>query len=491
MNRKTLWSIHILITFLLTFAVAFAAWHIKISYDESLSYNVLKTNNLKRMLGLANTHWLNSFFMKLSMLTVGDSVFAFRIASIIAFPFYATGLFKLSLLLKNHWLALACYALLIFNPYTIRFFSLARGYGMAMAFQAWLLYYLIIILKNEKPVQAWYKICLLCALILLANLSYLYTVFGVFGLFLLQMITRQKNYQWNTNIRKIITLFILIIVSASGALMICRYAGDLWFGGQNFVVSIFGSFWHHYTYYGTDIQALRPILSMLTLVLIGISSGYFIYHFWRTKRFTTGAILTVIVLAIFGLNIFFHYAFDTPYLLKRTTLQWWTPVIVLTFFCIENLKLFSKFLIKLNLNQQQIFSAFFSLTFSFFIMLHFSYQYYANYENRIERHRYDVQIYDDLYYKKANNVGMSRHFCTPLKNYYQFIEPRYLQLSFDFIYEIRLADCNNEKVWSKVALYDYLVISEPQTITCMKQRNINFEIIKTYGKHHIIHLLGK
>jgi len=110
-------------------------------------------------------------------------------------------------------------------------------------------------------------------------------------------------------------------------------------------------------------------------------------------------------------------------------------------------------------------------------MLHFSYQYYGNYENRMERHRYDVQIYNDLYNKKASHVGMSRHFCVPLKNYYQFIDSRYLQLSFDFIYEKILVDCNDEEAWGKIASYDYLVISEPQTITCMKQRNINFEMI--------------
>jgi len=115
LSRKGLWAIHIITTILLTLAVAFAAWHIKISYDESLSYYVLKTNDIKRMLGLANTHWLNSFFMKLSMLTIGDNVFSFRIASMIAFPFYATGLFKLSLQLKNNWLALACYVLLILH----------------------------------------------------------------------------------------------------------------------------------------------------------------------------------------------------------------------------------------------------------------------------------------------------------------------------------------------------------------------------------------
>jgi len=479
--------LHIVTTLLLTFAVAIIAWYIKISYDESLSYYVLKTNDLKRMLGLANTHWLNSFFMKLSMLIAGDSVFAFRIASIIAFPFYATGLFKLSLLLKNHWLALACYALLIFNPYTIQFFSLARGYGMALAFQAWLLYYLIIVFKNEKSVQAWDKICLLCALMLLANLTYLYTVFGVFGLFLLQMITRQKGYEWNTNTYKTIVLFTLIIGGAGTSLMICRYAGDLWFGGEYFIESLFSSFWHRYAYYYSDIQALTPLLNVFILILITVSIGYFIYNFWKKRRFNAGTILTLIVLTIFGLNIFFHHAFGTPYLFKRTALQWWTPVIAMVFFCIE--KIFtSNFENSANTNQQQISKSFFSITFSLLILFHFVYQYKANYNDRIEKQRYDIQIYNDLYHKKANHVGMSRHFCVPLKNYYQFIDKRYQQLRFDFIYETKLANCVNEKAWNAIASFDYLVISEPQTITCMKQRNINFEVIKTYGEYQIIHL---
>lgn len=490
LSRSSFTVLHIVTTVLLTLAVAVIAWHIKISYDESLSYYVLKTNDIKRMLGLANTHWLNSFFMKLSMLIVGDNVFGFRIASIIAFPLYATGLFKLSLLLKNHWLAFACYALLIFNPYTIQFFSLARGYGMALAFQAWLLYYLIIVFKNEKPIQAWYKICFLCALMLLANLTYLYTVFGVFGLFLLQIITRQKDYEWNVNAQKITALFALIIAGAGTSLMICRYAGDLWFGGEYFIESLFSSFWHRYAYYYNDIKALTPFLNVILLILIGISIGYFTYNFWKKRRFTAGTILTLIVLTIFGLNIFFHHAFGTPYLFKRTALQWWTPVIAMVFFCIEKISQ-SNFENSANTNRRQIFQPFFSITFGLLVLIHFAYQYNANYRDRIEKQRYDIQIYNDLYNKKAKHVGMSRHFCVPLKNYYQFIDSRYRQLSFDFIYETKLADCTNEKAWNKIASYDYLVISEPQTITCMKQRNINFEVVKTYGKYQMIHFVDK
>jgi len=61
-------------------------------------------------------------------------------------------------------------------------------------------------------------------------------------------------------------------------------------------------------------------------------------------------------------------------------------------------------------------------------------------------------------------------------------------LNYAPIYEKKLADCQNETAWQDLTQFDYLIASESETIDCLHQKNIEFELIKTYGKHQLIHL---
>jgi len=126
LNRKTLWRIHIVLTLGLWIILIYTALNIKISYDESLSFYALKTNDWRKLIGLANTHWLNSLWMKITMLASDDNLFVMRILSLAAFPLYATGVFKIAQTFKNHWFALTLYALLLLNPYSLQFFARLR-----------------------------------------------------------------------------------------------------------------------------------------------------------------------------------------------------------------------------------------------------------------------------------------------------------------------------------------------------------------------------
>jgi len=69
----------------------------------------------------------------------------------------------------------------LFNPYVLDFFSLARGYGLALTFQAW---DTDAAEHLNKPFEArnWKVILLLSAFILASNLSYLYSVMDFLSL---------------------------------------------------------------------------------------------------------------------------------------------------------------------------------------------------------------------------------------------------------------------------------------------------------------------
>jgi len=385
----------------------YTALNIKISYDESLSFYALKTNDWRKLIGLANTHWLNSLWMKITMFVSGDKLFAMRILSLAAFPLYAMGVFKIAQTFKNQWIALALYTLLLLNPYSLQFFALARGYGLAMVIQAWLIYELLVA-SGEWRVANWYKIGHLCLLMMLANFSYLYTVFGIFAIFLLHIILRKKEYTWNKDTFKITLYFTLIILGSAANLMIYRHTGDLWFGGQHFIESVFTSVWLRYIYY-ISAETLPQILSYLTLGIIALTTTYFAVDFFRKKEINAGVGLSIIVLTMLVLTLFFHFAFDTPYLFKRTALQWWIPVFVLFFIWLKKVThKSSSDISKMSDDSATLKSpplegaggwkraTFLSITASIFLLANFSFQYKNNYHTRIEKQRYDELIYNDL-----------------------------------------------------------------------------------------------
>ncbi len=452
------------------------------------------------------------------MLASGDKLFAMRILSLAAFPLYAMGVFKIAQTFKNQWFALTLYALLLLNPYALQFFALARGYGLAMAIQAWLIYELIIA-SREWRVTSWYRIGHLCLLMMLANFSYLYTIFGVFAIFLLHIILRKKEYTWNKDTLKIALYFTLIIVGTAANLMIYQHTGDLWFGGQHFFESVFFSVWLRYIYY-LSAETLPQILSYLTLGIIAVTTTYFAYDFFQKKEINAGVGLSIIVLTMLSLTLFFHLAFDTPYLFKRTALQWWIPVFVLFFIWLKKITHKSSDISKMSDDSMAISTpsspqpppkgethirlalespplegaggrkraAFLSITASIFLLVNFSFQYKNNYHTRIEKQRYDELIYNDLVKLNPVKVGMSPHFTVQLNHYYQFKNEQYTTLNYAPIREKKLADCQNEIAWNELTQFDYLIASESETIDCLREKNIPFELVKTYGKHQLIHL---
>ncbi len=82
----------------------------------------------------ANHHLLNVWLMWGSMKAFGTSEIALRLPNLLAHVcfLYATG--RIALKASSTWLAVAAFLLLNAHPYVLDFFSLARGYGLAMGF---------------------------------------------------------------------------------------------------------------------------------------------------------------------------------------------------------------------------------------------------------------------------------------------------------------------------------------------------------------------
>ena len=126
---------------------------LSITHDEAgsftiwTSFNIFKCHFDPSCWGTANLHWLYVLLMKPSVWLFGDSELAIRLPALLGHLIYLVFSFKLvkwavgSGRGKRPWLALLGFILLNFSPYLLEFFSLARGYGLAMSMMMMSLYF--------------------------------------------------------------------------------------------------------------------------------------------------------------------------------------------------------------------------------------------------------------------------------------------------------------------------------------------------------------
>ena len=69
--------------------VGYRAIRIDITHDEAFSFFLIKTGNLKALATTANTHWLNSLFMKLVYLLGFDQIYLLRLHSVLSYLVYS------------------------------------------------------------------------------------------------------------------------------------------------------------------------------------------------------------------------------------------------------------------------------------------------------------------------------------------------------------------------------------------------------------------
>jgi hypothetical protein len=74
--------------------VILRAVNLQITHDEAWSFRLVDIFYLNAMGGVANTHWLNSFFIKIWTLILGNEPWMLRIHSILSFLVYSYFLFR-------------------------------------------------------------------------------------------------------------------------------------------------------------------------------------------------------------------------------------------------------------------------------------------------------------------------------------------------------------------------------------------------------------
>ena len=122
----------ILTVLLLLFAyVIYRAFNIGLTLDEGATFKILEGDKI--VAATANNHFLNTWLIGFFRKIFGDSELSLRLPNIIGFIFYGLGCYRF-LKDKKLFIVICGIALLLLNPYVIDFFSVARGYGLALGF---------------------------------------------------------------------------------------------------------------------------------------------------------------------------------------------------------------------------------------------------------------------------------------------------------------------------------------------------------------------
>ncbi len=173
-----------------------------ITCDEANSYEMWGAKPLSRMLVSydASNHVLQTILSKISIATFGLSEFALRLPTVLGGFLYFIAVYRLcSLVLGRGGLFLLGVCVLSLNPFLLDLLSAARGYGLALAFCMWAVFYMvrdIPLLYSPPATDASWEMARLAVLLVLSvssNITFLFVDVGLALLFIGAALTARTN----------------------------------------------------------------------------------------------------------------------------------------------------------------------------------------------------------------------------------------------------------------------------------------------------------
>ncbi len=171
-----------------------------VTYLNFISKEFLATFNFN----LANNHFLNTLLAKLFCALGGSSEIVLRLPNLLAYGIYLFFAFLiLDTFVKTKIIVLCGYLLLSLNPYVLDFFSLCRGYGLALGLMmaALFFFFSFIVRVTESGLVRYHQLrlsLLFAALAVVSNFSllnvYLALLVVAFGFFIVFNLRPPKRF---------------------------------------------------------------------------------------------------------------------------------------------------------------------------------------------------------------------------------------------------------------------------------------------------------
>jgi hypothetical protein len=304
--------------------VAIRAWSLSFTHDESLTYILYVHEPFSSILLSretdANNHPLNTLAMKLADHVFGPSEMALRWSSVVAFVVYVVAMAVLLRRVERRSIRVLGLSLAIANPYVLDFFSIARGYGLALALVAASALFTLAFV--ERPTVAAALAAVVCAAFaVMANFATLTFFLAVLLAIVLGLVVPRRAGERTVALGQLGAAVILpaigVALLAGVPLRRLRSEGELYFGGdegfwQDTVRSLVSS-----TLYrrGSDTLDVTFVVLVAMLVSVGAVAAMLAIRRRSLPLHATAFILLAVPAIV---SVALHVVVDSLFLIERT-----------------------------------------------------------------------------------------------------------------------------------------------------------------------------
>ena len=291
----------------------------------------------------ANNHFLNSLLAMVCERVFGSSAFALRLPNVLAVvPYLCFGWLAVRELVRDPVLRLAGFLALALNPFVLDFFSLCRGYGLALGLMMPSVYCMVRGLKlgGRTTLVAWGGFA--AAVGVLANLSVLNWLLAYWGALVLltrtpaaRLIGTREGFEGSKT-------WLCIGVAQYGMLMHVLLVPILWlkltntfyYGGvdniwTDTVVSVVRVSLYEAPY---AVLAVQHLIAVAFVVALASAGREVFRRFRKREEVEQARSVTVLMTALGTVMVSIeaqHRLLGNPYLIERTA-QFLIPLVVLS-----------------------------------------------------------------------------------------------------------------------------------------------------------------
>ena len=320
------------------------------THDESSTTNVVDGTYsdimfAKNMFGTANNHILNSLLLKKSVALFGWQEWSVRLPNVLCFIVYFIAVVLLIQGISQYSFIRLAGVLLFCTPhFIVDYFSLARGYGMAVAFEMMGLYFVIKYLQQRKAKHLALSF-IMSALAVYANFTWLNMLLAQWAVVNIVLLLEKKEQPFaklavnivRINLIPILTTIVLVLLIYKPIGYLSgnnefKWGSETWWASfQSFIVNL------HYTHssFIVDYDSRLLLLKLFVLALVIAGSTLFVQHLffnrWKQVDSFSKYSLFTAVLILFVLTastILQRHLLNTFYIDGRKALLY-MPVLLL------------------------------------------------------------------------------------------------------------------------------------------------------------------
>jgi len=319
----------ITISLLLLVYSSYRAAILSFTIDESISFNYLEGRSFMDIVSYkhatANHHMLNALFMKYLSGVFGESEFVLRIHSLLSHVIYMIFTYKILIRFCRPLMMITGFIILNLNPYLLDFFSLARGYSMAVAFTVTAVYFHLLYLETKQKKDLILSL-IFSAGAVLSNFATLILYSAFILSFNVFWIRSEKNFRFINLVKKNIPIMISILslfIILFEPIRKLTTRGEFYDGGHIgfWTDTVKSLIW--YTFYDKPVfNHIRITEIFVALVLISMLILFF-YNLIGRKEDIEDVRLNSIIMLLFStgfISIIQHYVIGSNFLINRMAL---------------------------------------------------------------------------------------------------------------------------------------------------------------------------